>query len=482
MAATSATDDELWEEEHDEPIAQLSEESQDFWPHTDLGNAERLVARHGERLRYVHAWKSWLVWDGKRWERDATAKAERYAKETVRHIYKVAGETGDEDLEGFARRSEGDNRLRAMLRQAQSEEGIPVEPDDLDVDPLLLNVDNGTLDLRDGKLRPHNPDDLITKLIPIPWDPKAKCPTWQQFLRDVMPDGADRRFLQKGVGYSLTGEIREHVLFLMQGGGDNGKTTFIKTVMSLLGEYAQQSPSSLLITQRSERIRADVGQLKGVRLAAVAETQDSGRLDEEQVKKITGGDRISAEQKYVNPFEFDPTHKLWLSTNHKPIIRETGEGTWRRIRLVPFTVSIPKEKQDDKLPKKLWLERAGILRWMVKGCLAWQREGLGETPNITNATREYRKEQDIFGRFLEDRCVVNAEDPNLRTSSERLYRTYKAWADHNNFSPMTSVAFGRKLGEDNRFSPCKVEGTRGWQGIAPQEQNKNSQWTVKQAK
>ena len=440
------------------------------FPYTDLGNAERLAMLHGDVLRYVHASKTWLVWDGARWKRDATAEVERRAKDTVRRTFQSAADLDEDDQEAlmkFARRSEAKPRLDAMMRLAQSEDGISVEPNQLDRDRWALNVVNGTLDLRTGKLRAHDPADLNTKLAPVSFEPGAECPTWERFLGDVLPDPDDRAFVRRAVGYCLTADISEHVLFVLHGTGRNGKSTFLEVLRKVLGDYAQQAPSELLLAQqRGSSASEDIARLRGARFVATSETEENRRLAESVIKQLTGGDTLVARVLYGSLFEFEPTHKLWLATNHLPQVRGTDEAIWSRLKQVPFTVTIPKERQDRHLKDKLLAEARGILRWAVDGCMEWRRHGLGESVNVTRATETYREESDVFGRFLEDCCDVG---PGQREATGALYAVYCTWAANQGLKPMSQVYFGRKLAErPEGFRKVKLDGggARGWEGIA----------------
>jgi len=435
---------------------------------TDLGNAERLVARHGRVLRYCQASKKWLVFDGRRWRMDAVADVYRLAKDTVRHIYAeasgVASEEERKQITKWAVRSEAEPRIKAMLGLAEKEVGIPVTPEELDADPWLLNVANGTLDLRTGALREHRPEDLITRLAPVTYDPDATCPTWQRFLQRIM--GGKQTlidFLQRAVGYSLTGSVREQVLFLMYGTGANGKSTFLDALQALLADSALQADFSTFLMTEREGVRNDLARLRGARLVSAVEAEAGRRLSEVVLKQLTGGDRITARFLYGEFFEFTPSFKLWLAANHKPMIRGQDPGIWRRIRLIPFTETIPKEEQDRELPEKLRAELPGILAWAVQGCLAWQRDGLGEPEEVREATAEYRTEMDILGDFIAAHAEVDA---SATVEASILYRQYAAWAEGNGDKPMTKTMFGCRLSERG-FRPCKVgkASARGWGGL-----------------
>jgi putative DNA primase/helicase len=343
---------------------------------TDLGNARMFVARHGQNLRYVPHWGKWLVWDERRWAVDETRAVERHAKETVLAMHAGWSLVKDDDqrrkLLQHALRSQAEARLNAMVGLARSESGIPIRLDSLDADPWLLNVQNGTLHLCIGELRPHRREDLMTKLAPVSYDPQASYPTWEVFLHRIFGgDAALIRFVQKAVGYSLTGSTQEQCLFMLYGTGANGKSTFLNAVNRMLGEYASHTPTETLLINRSNGVRNDLARLQGARFVTAVEAEGRRQLAEAQVKQLTGGDKITARYLYQEHFEFYATFKLWLAVNHKLTIQGTDHAIWRRIRLIPFTVTIPEPERDKGLEEKLRAELPGILRWAVEGCLAW---------------------------------------------------------------------------------------------------------------
>jgi putative DNA primase/helicase len=414
---------------------------------TDLGNAERFVAQHGENVRYCYQWGKWLVWTGARWERDEAGKVHRLAKETVRSIYEEAAAAEDDgrrkELAKHATRSEAEPRIRAMLELAKSE--VPVSPEELDADPWVLNCKNGTVDLvGSGELMPHRREDLITKIAPVEYDPGAAAPTWEAFLERVLPGEGLRAFVQRAVGYSATGDTSEQCMVINYGIGANGKSTFQEALVAALGDYAVRTPTEMLLAKRAGGIPNDVARLKGARFVAASETEEGRRLAESLIKDLTGQDTISARFMRAEWFDFRPTHKLWLSTNHKPEIRGTDNAIWRRIRLVPWSVAIPPAQQDKKLLTKLRKELPGILAWAVRGCLQWQREGLGEPEEVRRATGEYRAEMDLLRDFFAERCVI-ADDAWAMAAD--LLAAYDRWRVPNNERELTMTKFGRMLVE-----------------------------------
>jgi putative DNA primase/helicase len=430
-----------------ESVARYEPPPQEFRP-TDLGNAERLVHYHGQDLRYCPELGGWLIWDGIKWAQDKTGEVERRAKMTVRSIYSEA-ETEEDDqkrkvLAGSAMASEKRSKIEAMVKLAETEAGVVGRPEGFDTDGFLLNVQNGTLDLRTGELRPHSPDDMMTKICPVEYFPDEQCPLWISFLDRIMGSNPEMiSFLQRILGYSLTGDNREQVWFFLHGTGANGKSTLINTIQYVLGDYAiQASPSTFLMKRGDEGIRNDVARLRGARFVSASEPNESTRLDESLLKAATGGDRITARFLHKEHFEFVTTFKIFFSANHKPIVKGTDHGFWRRVKLIPFDVQIPESEQDHCLAERLKGEASGILSWLVVGCLAWQREGLCPPAEVREATAEYREESDPLADFINDECVVDDEG---RVAIQSLYARYTTYCEGNGQEPLSRNSFGRAM-------------------------------------
>jgi putative DNA primase/helicase len=418
--------------------------TEDHEHQTDLGNARRVVRQHGADLRFCHPTRRWLVWDGARWAEDTTAEAVRYVKQTQAELYRTTaeairqlGDVGDDEKRKrqlaalaatlkHALKWEEAKRIASCLELAQSEPGIPVLPGDLDTDRMLLNVLNGTIDLRTGQLRPHRREDLITKLARVSYDPAAECPLWERSLaRWADHNEGLITYLQRVVGYGMTADVSEQLLWLFYGPGANGKSTFLLLLLALLGDYAMQAVADLLMAKKHEAHPTERADLFGKRLVATIETEEGKRMAEALMKQLTGGDKVRARRMRQDFFEFSPTHKIILCANHKPVVRGTDHAVWRRIKLVPWTQTITDEEKDKALPDKLKGELPGILNWALRGCLDWQKEGLGEPDEVRQATAEYQAEQDTVAKFLAECCLRVAQ---ARVKVSALYEAYGRWS------------------------------------------------------
>lgn len=438
--------------EHPAEMGENPAETVDFrtFNCSDKGNAQRFVHHVGDRARFAARWGTWLVWDGTRWAPDELNAAQELAKSVVEGIYAEADRVPEDDkrkkLSAWAIQSESGPRIREMLRLAASDPAISVAVDRLDRDPLLLNVQNGTVDLRTGELRPHAQGDAITKLAPWVYDPDATCPTWDRFLDQIMAKRPSLiEFLQRAVGYSLTGIVNERVMFLLHGDSTTGKSTFLDTVHEMLGDYALRSPNELMVARRSpSAIPTEVASLAGVRFTFVSETGEFDRMDEAKVKDLVSGDPLRARMLHQNPFTFLPQFKLWAGTNHKPSVRSADNAIWNRIRLVPFDVVITPDRIDRSLPEKLRAEMPGILAWAVRGCLAWQKVGMVAPETVTRVTQEYRESMDLVGAFIAEECVTK---DGTHESVTAMYAAYKEWADASGERPMTKKMLSLRLAE-----------------------------------
>ncbi len=432
------------------------------FPNTDAGNAEAFELLHGHRFRYNHTRRKWLVWNGRYWVVDETEETHRAALATARERRRAVvliSTDPDEAKERFrwALGSESVFRQKAMLESAQSIKSLATTAPDYDRDPFLLTVGNGTLDLRTGELRKARPEDMITRATDIHYNPEASAPRWGEFQAEIFAGHMElMAFVWRAVGYSLTGDTKEQCLFILYGTGANGKTTFLETIRLLLGTHAATTPFATLMTQRYPGApRNDLASLHGARMVLAAEAGQEASFDEALVKQLTGGDRIACRFLYGEFFVYLPTFKIWLATNYKPTIRGTDDAIWRRIRLISFTQQFKGEKQDRTLGEKLRAELPGILAWAVRGCLAWQKEGLGRPKQIVEAFKEYRQESDIVGRFLAECC---ATDPDKSVSGKALHLAYVNWCRQHGERPESNNLFA---GEISRHGFQKKHKRRG---------------------
>jgi putative DNA primase/helicase len=360
-------------------------------------------------------------------------------------------------LLALAHKFDSIKRVRQMFDYARTDKRVASSIEQYDQDHWLLNCQNGTLDLRTGALLVPQRDHMQTKILPIEYDIHAAASVWAAFLERIMRSHAEViPFLQRAIGYSLTGSNREHKFFVLHGSGRNGKSTFVETILAMLGDYAQSSNPETWLRQAGGRgAEPDIARLPGIRFVSTAEIGEGRALDEARVKAIVAGDRITTRQLYQPAFDFAPIAKLWISTNHAPKIRGNDEGMWRRVCLIPFDETIGYDEMDRDLPRKLREELPGILAWAVRGCTEWLKRGLEEPDVVRRRTSEYRTDQDILGQFLSECCI---EDPDSRVRAADLYQHYVNWAQQQGYRhPLTANAFGRRLG-DRGFESAKPGG------------------------
>jgi len=445
---------------------------------TDSGNAERFVQQHGRDVRFCHDWNKWLIWDGQRWREDKTGAIFRLAKQTARELYRLAADCSDSEqrkkIGEFAQFCESRGRLEALVKLAQNEAEISVLSNDLDKDDYLLNCTNGTVNLRTGELRPHRRENLITKLCPVEFNPAARCERWTQFIQEITDSRQELAwFLQKAMGYSMTGDCREQVFFMHSGDGENGKSKLIETIEAILGEYFVTTPVDSLLTGRNDGGQGAspyTAALQGSRFVFCSEPPKGRGLNESLVKQLSGNDSISCRRLHCEPITFKPAFKLHMLCNDKPVISGTDGGIWRRVRVVPYGVKFTKEagNRDDELLSKLLAELPGILTWLVEGCLAWQREGLGMPEEVKAATDGYRTEMDIISAFVEECCITGM--PEFKAKSSELYAGYAQWCGAGKEKQLNQRAFGAELSKRG-FKRTKTCGANVWHGIGLQQAN-----------
>lgn len=395
---------------------------------TDIANGQRLATRHGQDLRFTPE-RGWFVWDGRRWAVDDKGIAvQARAKESALSIFDEIKNAIDRDGRmRHARRSQSKSAIEAAIWLARSEPGIPARLTEFDSDGWLLNVQNGTINLRTGELQPHCRDNLISNVIEIPFEKGSDYELWDAFLWRVTDRNEDLyAYLRRFVGYLLVGDTSDQSLHFLYGLGANGKTVFCEVLQRLLGEYAITVSPDLIMLRRHASIPNDVARLRGTRAALMNETSQGSRFDEAKLKDLTGGDTLTARFLHQEFFDFRPTHRILIRGNHKPAIGGTDEGIWRRLRLVPFTVSIPPDEQDRELLHKLEVELPGILQWALQGCREWQQEGLKPPPIIAEAVRQYREESDTLGRFIAEHCEVRKL---AQVKSSTFFQRYQHFAE-----------------------------------------------------
>lgn len=437
----------------------------------DTGNADRFCENFGELLRYSYVTKNWYFYDGRKWDFDESGHVKKIADDMLVEMKKEFALCTDEDEEKafmkhlkYTRNSKGKKNFIT-----ESEHRLSIHVNDFDKRKREINTQNGVLNLRTGELLPHSHDQFLSRISYVEYTDKIDCPGWINFLNDVFDNDQDLiKYIQKAVGYSLTGLTTEQCLFFTYGNGRNGKSTFIDVISSIMGDYATNiQPESIMVANRSTGANSDIARLKGSRFVTTVEPSEGMRLNEGLIKQLTGGDKVTARFLYGKEFEFEPEFKLWISTNHKPIIRGRDDGIWRRIHLIPFTVQIPKDKVDKNLKYKLKKELVGILDWAVVGCLLWQKEGLEKPDKVKAAVKEYQSEMDVVSAFLEN-CTRKVAHKD--TKAIELYHAYAQWADENNEYKMSSSKFGKEL--SLRFEKIRMNYGVVYKGVELNEDKK----------
>ncbi len=428
------------EEDPSHDAGHTDDESRHRAGFSDDALALRFVDEHVDDLRYVDLSGKWLVWDGARWRRDDKKQFLTRSREMLRA---VADETADAKIKKAVR---ANKTISAVVTLAKADQRIALVVDDLDRDPWLLNTPGGTVNLLTGERRDHWRSDHITRMTAA--TPGGECPRWRTFLKKITNDDADlEAFIQRMLGYALTGSTQEQCLFFLYGGGANGKSVLLSTVASVLGDYHTTAPIETFTEQDGSRHPTEIAGLQGARLVTSNETEEGRRWAETKVKQLTGGDRVKARFMRQDFFEFTPQFKLVIAGNHKPALRTVDEAIRRRFRLVPFSVTIPPEQRDKQLGEKLKEESGGILQWIIDGCVSWQRNGLQPPKAVLDATKEYLESEDAMGAWIRECCEI---DPNAYTTSSRLFASWSEWANK----------AGEYVGSMKKFSQ-KLEGRPG---------------------
>lgn len=441
---------------------------------SDVGNTERLLAAYGKIIRYCPGWKNpWLIWSGKHWKIDHENKIEGLARATLRELQKQGNEILEseetkklkENIHKFVLKSESDNRIKAMINQAKSQPSIIVKR--LNGNEYLLNYKNGTLNLKTGELQPHNRRDHITRLIDLEYKKDMKCPNWESFINKIFLGNKELiEYVQRSVGYSMTGNATMQCFYILHGGGSNGKGTFMKTIMAVLGDYSGTlKGTSLMEKNNDEGARGDLAKLESKRFVLVNELEDNKSLDEALVKSLSSGsdEVVPVRRMYEEEFDLKPTFKMWMTTNKLPKIKGTDQGIWRRVRKVPFEYDFETDpdKDEDFFVNKLIAELPGIVNWALEGCLKWQREGIQVPEIVSYAINDYRHDMDTIQRFIDECCIVSE---TVKVNKVNMYDLYCEWCKENKEYTLSTIKFNKKLTEKG-FNIATVHGKLFWKNI-----------------
>lgn len=454
-------------------FAAKKEEKKELSPQSydDTGNAKRMMELFGDIIRYSYIHKKFYVYNGEKWEVDQSGKIRVLIDDMIEQMkyekVPVAEGVDEEDAKELFRKHIKRSRQNSSKKNLEDElkHHVAIMPEDFDSDDMLMNVSNGYLDLSSGELKPHDKEKMFAKQANAEYSEKMTPDVWIDFLNDIFDhDSTLIHYLQKALGYSLTGSTKEQVMFILHGKGRNGKSIFVETISEIMGDYAQNIRASSLMVKRNEGVNNDIATLQDARLVTSSEPNEGFRFDEGLVKQLTGGDRVTARFLYGEDFEFTPKFKIWVTTNHKPIVRGTDDGIWRRLVLIPFEVQIPADRVDKDLKYKLLREAPGILEWMLEGCRMWQRYGLQPPKRIAEASKEYRNEMDTLEHFITEECQ---RGEGYRAPAGELYTIYKKWADDTGEFKMNKNTFGKKMKE--KFESIKSSGRIHYQGIKIKE-------------
>lgn len=452
-----------------------------FYSYDDTGNAQRFRDAYGEVVRFSYVRKEWYFYDGKIWTVDQEGKIKSLADEAVEKmkdepVY-VPKDADPEVMEkAFSKHVKATRSSRGKVSMLkETEHLLPIKPDAFDSDKKLFNVQNGYLDLSTGVLMPHDKDKFFTKASNVEYTDKIDCPMWLDFLDVIFQGDQDLiDYMQRAVGYSLSGSTEEQVMFVLFGNGRNGKSVFLDIITEMFGNYSTNiQPQTIMVKQQSGGANSDIARLDGARLVTTTEPNEGSRLDEGLVKQLTGGDKVTARFLYGTEFDFEPELKLWMATNHKPVIRGTDDGIWRRMAIIPFNAQIPIEKVDKQLKNKLKGELKAILNWAVEGYQLWKLRGLAEPTVIAEQRRSYQTEMDSVEAFIEE-CCIREEGHSVQ--SKIIYQAYRQWANDNGQYLMSNTKFGREMG--NKFNKVKSNGVIKYDGVHIMEEYSNSEYRI----
>lgn len=460
--------------EHYDPALEPEEVDLTRYNFSDVGNAERMIAAYGKIIRYHPGWKNgWLIWSGKHWEVDHECKIEALARKVIKKLQNQGNmmpgtpenEKVKDSIYKFVLKSESDNRLRAMVNQAKSHPSIVIKT--MDQNPYLINFSNGTLNLKSGKMQNHRRMDYISKLVNIKYDPAAKCPSWIEFINKIFLNNKELiEYIQKSIGYSMTGDASLQCFYILHGQGSNGKGTFMKTIQTILGDYsATLKGNSLMEKMGDEGARGDLAKLEAKNFVVVNELEEGKSFDEALVKSLTSGadEVVPVRRMYEEEFDLHPRFKLWMTTNKLPKIKGTDQGIWRRVRKIPFEYDFEKDSDRNEhfFEEKLLPEMSGILNWAIEGCLKWQSDGMNVPDIVKYAISDYRHDMDPIQRFIDECCIVSETCKVKRTA---LYDVYCEWCKENKEYTLSTIKFNRKMGEKN-FIQAVSAGIYYWKNI-----------------
>ncbi len=416
----------------------------------DLAN--RFSIEHIDDLRYCHAWRQWFIWDKSRWRRDSTVQVYDLVREVCSHAAALRNEPSKKIADKAT--------IAAVEWLAQSDRRHATAAEEWDADPFLLNTPGCIVDLPTGQTRPNRPDAMMTKQTAVA--PDGDCPLWHNFL-DRITDGNHElaAFLQRMVGYSLTGSVKEQCLFFAYGTGANGKSVFCNTISGIMADYHRTAPADIFMTSRNDRHPTELAGLQGARFVTAIETEKNRRWAEARISALTGGEEISARYMRGDFFDFKPSFKLFFAGNHRPRLHTVNEAMRRRLHMIPFSITIPRAERDPDLPEKLKVEWPGILAWAIEGAVEWHTNGLQPPAVVTDATLEYLAGEDLIAVWIEDRCY---QEGSASTLASTLYKSFKEWAEATGERPGTQRAFSMAL-ESHGFQKEKTREGRFFLGL-----------------
>lgn len=434
----------------------------------DTGNAQRFLDRYEKVTKYSYVTKKFYIYDGITWKEDNEGLVHRLVDATIEDMKNekiIVSEDMDEEeatalLQKHIKQSRSNRAKKNIIEELKH--NISVLPDEFDQDDMLLNVANGYLDLSSAELHEHDRELLFQKVTNSEYTETATPDTWLSFLNDIFDHDQELiRFMQKALGYSMTGSSKEQMMFILLGNGRNGKSLFVNTVAEILGDYSSNMQAeSLMVKRNTGSVNNDIARLAGARFVTSSEPNEGFVFDEGLIKQMTGDDKITARFLHQENFEFEAKFKIWLATNHRPVVRGTDDGIWRRLAVIPFDVQIPEHKVDKDLKYKLMREAPAILDWMLEGCLLWQREGLEKPKRVRESVDEYRKDMDITDTFIDEICEVGK---GYEEAAGELYKEYSAWAKRTNEYDVGSVEFGKRMAK--KFSRKRASSGNRYEGI-----------------